>query len=108
MWWVGSLVLPGECRPVGDDRAANRRERPAPAAQKPADKAGDQVNEDGAEAENRYDNPPSPGRETVHVVNILAAESRQCCAAGGARIVSMPWQTRAMRASVSESLSCHG
>src|SRR5208282_6823128 len=73
---VGSLVFRGGCRPVGNDRAAPRRKRPPPAAQKPAYEAGNQINEHGAEAENGHDNPPSPSRETVHVVNILARRTK--------------------------------
>ena len=65
---IDGLILAARRWPIGNCSGAPLRSRPQLAPSEAAEDAGDPVSQNGAEADAKHDDPPNPGRKTVHGV----------------------------------------
>jgi hypothetical protein len=65
---IDCLILAARRRPIGNVRGAPLRSRPQLAPSEVDEDAGYPESQNGAEADANHDDPPNPGRKTVHGV----------------------------------------
>ncbi len=65
---IDGFILAGRRRVIGSNGGAPLRSRPQLAPSEAAEDAGDPESQNGAEADASHDDPPNPGRKTVHGV----------------------------------------
>jgi hypothetical protein len=73
---IDGLILAARRRPIGNVCGATLRSRPQLAPSEAAEDDGYPESQNGAEADCSHDDPPNPGRKTVHcVVSPLGTEA---------------------------------
>jgi hypothetical protein len=84
---IDGLILAGRRLPIGNVCGAPLRSRPQLAPSEAAEEDGYPESQNGAEADCSHDDPPNPGRKTVHGVVSPLHEPKLCCARDGAHEV---------------------